>query len=452
MTLLFRDNGSTTVLVAEWEYDPYGQIIRENNVGAATDYKSMMPFLYQTKWRLEYGLDTYHYIRLDFYDYGLRFYCPTQGQFINRDPIGEAGGSNLYAFVGNDPVNHLDLLGMRHRSRSLPASREEFLSRVAEDRKKEYRNARFSPPQVYQEKHFNTEGKGGAAGIRLKGVDEEGNEVTVDVVGGKITVTKVDTNGNTMTQSGTFTLEHAGLIAVGLGDMAARMNATWDGTGGLAGDDALPWEGGTPWYEGGGHDHFNKGAWSTTPNKSLSDSDITAGLSLLKNTLGSYYNLDVRNNTVKSFFGMEDNESKILYYGGPAGLSDTATRTIYVNLNMTDALKVFTGTNSQFTASVVLHESLHISYASEGWRSRFPTYSPAGEEASIRYHVEGWAAANGIPETSPRAGSGYRAIYKEVVRTGYSTTSFGTPSSGTGSNRGHGVSVKPQNTVTIPMP
>jgi len=32
--------------------------------------------------------------------------------FLNRDPIEEEGGLNLYAFVGNDPVNHWDYLGL----------------------------------------------------------------------------------------------------------------------------------------------------------------------------------------------------------------------------------------------------------------------------------------------------------------------------------------------------
>jgi len=32
--------------------------------------------------------------------------------FLGRDPIAEAGGVNLYAFVGNDPVNAWDYLGM----------------------------------------------------------------------------------------------------------------------------------------------------------------------------------------------------------------------------------------------------------------------------------------------------------------------------------------------------
>ena len=44
--------------------------------------------------------------------YGFRFYSPGQGRFLNRDPIEEAGGLNLYAFVGNDPVNAMDFLGL----------------------------------------------------------------------------------------------------------------------------------------------------------------------------------------------------------------------------------------------------------------------------------------------------------------------------------------------------
>jgi len=52
------------------------------------------------------------FIKFDLYDYGLRWYHPDQGRFINRDPIGEQGGLNLYAFVGNDPVNLFDFLGL----------------------------------------------------------------------------------------------------------------------------------------------------------------------------------------------------------------------------------------------------------------------------------------------------------------------------------------------------
>jgi hypothetical protein len=47
------------------------------------------------------------------YNYGYRFYSPAQGRFITRDPSGEFnGGANLYAFVGNDPVNEVDPAGL----------------------------------------------------------------------------------------------------------------------------------------------------------------------------------------------------------------------------------------------------------------------------------------------------------------------------------------------------
>jgi RHS repeat-associated protein len=43
--------------------------------------------------------------------YGNRYYSPSLGRFINKDPIAEAGGLNLYGFCGNDGVNRFDVLG-----------------------------------------------------------------------------------------------------------------------------------------------------------------------------------------------------------------------------------------------------------------------------------------------------------------------------------------------------
>ncbi len=43
---------------------------------------------------------------------GLRYYSPTLGRLINKDPIEESGGLNLYAFVRNDAINGWDYLGM----------------------------------------------------------------------------------------------------------------------------------------------------------------------------------------------------------------------------------------------------------------------------------------------------------------------------------------------------
>ena len=41
-----------------------------------------------------------------------RPYDPHLQRWIQRDPIGEQGGQNLYGFVQNDPVNELDPLGL----------------------------------------------------------------------------------------------------------------------------------------------------------------------------------------------------------------------------------------------------------------------------------------------------------------------------------------------------
>jgi RHS repeat-associated protein len=50
--------------------------------------------------------------RTGLYYYRNRFYYPQLGRFISQDPIGIASGTNLYAYVGNDPVNWVDPLGL----------------------------------------------------------------------------------------------------------------------------------------------------------------------------------------------------------------------------------------------------------------------------------------------------------------------------------------------------
>jgi len=46
------------------------------------------------------------------YDYGYRYYLPQLGRWINRDPIGEKGGLNLYVFVDNGSINNIDRFGL----------------------------------------------------------------------------------------------------------------------------------------------------------------------------------------------------------------------------------------------------------------------------------------------------------------------------------------------------
>src|SRR3989442_4464942 len=46
------------------------------------------------------------------YYYGYRFYDPNLQRRINRDPIEERGGVNLYCFVSSDPIRSTDAHGL----------------------------------------------------------------------------------------------------------------------------------------------------------------------------------------------------------------------------------------------------------------------------------------------------------------------------------------------------
>jgi RHS repeat-associated protein len=104
---VFDGNGNVVALVnaldgsvaAQYEYGPFGELLRCTGPLAALN-----PFRFSTKFQDDETGLLY---------YGYRYYDPETGRWPNRDPIGERGGRNLYAFVGNDPIGDYDALGLR---------------------------------------------------------------------------------------------------------------------------------------------------------------------------------------------------------------------------------------------------------------------------------------------------------------------------------------------------
>ncbi len=56
---------------------------------------------------------------LNLYYYKARFYSPALGRFLQTDPIGTADDLNLYAYVGNNPINFNDPSGLSAAAASM---------------------------------------------------------------------------------------------------------------------------------------------------------------------------------------------------------------------------------------------------------------------------------------------------------------------------------------------
>jgi RHS repeat-associated protein len=93
---------NTGTISASYEYDPFGKTLRVTG-----EYATRNPFRFSTKYTDEESGLIY---------YGYRYYNPQTGKWISKDPIGEAGGLNLYGFVVNSPLINIDPLGDETRA------------------------------------------------------------------------------------------------------------------------------------------------------------------------------------------------------------------------------------------------------------------------------------------------------------------------------------------------
>jgi RHS repeat-associated protein len=91
---------STGAIRARYDYDPYGRTTKlAGDLDADFRFQGM-----------------YYHVPSGDYMTRHRIYDPVLARWTTPDPIGEAGGINLFQFVGNDPINNLDPLGLTYLS------------------------------------------------------------------------------------------------------------------------------------------------------------------------------------------------------------------------------------------------------------------------------------------------------------------------------------------------
>lgn len=98
-------NGNVTMLlnqqqtpVAHYWYHPFGNVYAKSGPLADINTYQFSSKEFDARSGLVY--------------YGYRFYDPMFQRWITRDPIGELGGANLYAYTANNPTNRRDPFGL----------------------------------------------------------------------------------------------------------------------------------------------------------------------------------------------------------------------------------------------------------------------------------------------------------------------------------------------------
>jgi RHS repeat-associated protein len=96
ITALMNSNG---LLVASYTYDPFGNVLSMSGPLADANV-----YRFSSK---EFGRNS------GLYYYGFRFYDANSQRWVNRDPIDEEGGLNVYRYLENSPMVFIDPVGLQ---------------------------------------------------------------------------------------------------------------------------------------------------------------------------------------------------------------------------------------------------------------------------------------------------------------------------------------------------
>ena len=138
----YDNNGNITAyvneqgaVVAQYTYDAFGATTTQSGTMAEA-----FPHRFSTK---------YHDPETGLYYYGRRFYSPEQHRWLNRDPIEEEGGINLYAFCRNNPLKFIDPHGFSvwFAAGNITAYEKDILQELVDDH-----NLRVKKAKAYFDK------------------------------------------------------------------------------------------------------------------------------------------------------------------------------------------------------------------------------------------------------------------------------------------------------------
>jgi len=92
---------SSQAIVAKYLYDPYGNILNQSGSLAAANLCRFSSKEYHQNSSLVYYL--------------YRFYSPDVQRWLNADPIGQAGGYDLFTYADNSPIVLIDPIGLEDK-------------------------------------------------------------------------------------------------------------------------------------------------------------------------------------------------------------------------------------------------------------------------------------------------------------------------------------------------